>query len=35
MKILFLIKGNYAYGGGGAKSGLLDSAKLTAMQLIR
>jgi len=35
MKILFLIKGNYAYGGGGAKSGLLDSAKLTAMQLIK
>lgn len=35
MKILFLIKGNYAYGHGGAKSGLLDSAKLTAMQLIK
>lgn len=33
MKILFLLKGNSGYGYGGPKSGLLESAKLTADQL--
>ena len=35
MKILFLIKGNSGYGYSGPKSGLLESAKLTAKQLVK